>query len=178
MFDTILRNHVFIDFGADYRFTDEQINLTYPTRFPVVRFQLMVTSLLVSLVDRMRKDAGFTPFYPVDEYTESMCDQEGWYDFYIGLNGWSDTKVDGCIEAVVCNSCSADDGELYTLDLTHDEQLLMYSRLDEQCRKHLGKSCEELLMDARAEMHRRWKDESHENDTPENGEPQKGECRT
>lgn len=173
MFDMILRDHIFIDFGADYQFSDEQINLTYPTRFPVVRFQLMATSLLVSLIDRMRKDSGFTPFYPVDEYTESMCDKEGWYDFYIGLNGWSDSKVDCCIEAVVCNSSSADEGELYTLYLTHDEQTILYNRLDEQCRKHLGKSCEELLMEASAEMHRRWKDESCGRD-----ELQKGECRT
>ena len=52
----------------------------------------------------------------------------------------------------VCNSRSPDEGEMYTIDLSPDEQTALYNRLDEQCRKYLGKSCEELLAEARKAM--------------------------
>ena len=32
----------------------------------------------------------------------------------------------------------------------------MFNRLDEQCRKHLGKSCDELLAEAEAVMKKAW----------------------
>ncbi len=160
MIDRIVKDHVFIDFSADYIFGDDEINVTYPARFATVGFQLMSTSLLASLVDRVRKEEGFIPFYPVDEYTESMCDSDGWYEFYIGLNAWNETKVDSCIEAVVCNSHSADEGQCYTIDLSHEEQIAMFNCLDEQCRKHLGKSCDELLTEAEARMKKVWAEDS------------------
>ena len=37
-------------------------------------------------------------------------------------------------------------------DLSEEEQIAIYERLDEQCRKYLGKSCEDLLKDAEKEM--------------------------
>ena len=156
MIERILQDHVFIDFSADYIYGDEQIDVTYPARFATVGFQLMSTNLLASLVDRIRKEEGYTPFYPVDEYTEAMCDHDGWYDFYIGLNAWNETRMDSCIEAVVCNSHSADEGQRYTIDLSHEEQIAMFNRLDEQCRKHLGKSCDELLAEAEDVMKKAW----------------------
>jgi len=160
MIERILQDHVFIDFSADYLFGDKQIDVTYPARFATVGFQLMSTNLLASMMDRIRKEEGYTPFYPVDEYTEAMCDSDGWYDFYISLNTWNETRVDSCIEAVVCNSHSTDEGESYTIDLSHDEQIAMFNRLDEQCRKHLGKSCDELLAEAEAEMKRAWAEDT------------------
>ena len=156
MIERIVQDHVFIDFSADYIYGDEQIDVTYPARFATVGFQLMSTNLLASLVDRIRKEEGSTPFYPVDEYTEAMCGHDGWYDFYIGLNAWNETRTDSCIEAVVCNSHSADEGQRYTIDLSHEEQIAMFNRLDEQCRKHLGKSCDELLAEAEAVMKKAW----------------------
>lgn len=152
MFERIIADNIFIDFGCEIMYGEDQIYLDYPTRFATVQFELMGTSLLCELADRIRKEAGFTPLHPIDEYTEEMCDQDAWYSFYIGLNAWDDTKVDACIEAVVCNSSSADEGEMYTIDLSREEQAAMYNRLDEQCRKYLGKSCEELLAEAGEEM--------------------------
>ena len=60
--------------------------------------------------------------------------------------------MDTCIEFVVVNSDSEDNEELYTIDLTKDEQAAIYSRLDEQCRKYLDKGCKELLAEARKRM--------------------------
>ena len=152
MFERVIQDQVFIDLGSEILYGDDQMYLDYPTRFATVSFQLMSTSLLSEIVDRIRKEQGYAPFHPMDEYTDEMCDQDGFYDFYIGLNDWDRTKVDTCIEAVVCNSFSVDEGECYTIDLTQDEQTALYNRLDEQCRKYLGKSCEDLLAEARKAM--------------------------
>jgi len=152
MFERVIQDQVFIDFGSEILYGDNQMYLDYPTRFATVSFQLMSTSLLSEIVDRIRKEQGFTPMHPMDEYTEEMCDQDGWYDFYIGLNDWDRTKVDTCIDAIVSGSHSVDEGECYTIDLTPDEQTALYNRLDEQCRKYLGKSCEDLLAEARKAM--------------------------
>lgn len=40
----------------------------------------------------------------------------------------------------------------YTIDLTEEEQEFMYARLDAQCRKYLGKTCEELLAESHREL--------------------------
>ena len=41
---------------------------------------------------------------------------------------------------------------MYLIDLSEEEQIAIYERLDEQCRKYLGKSCEDLLKAAEKEM--------------------------
>ena len=80
------------------------------------------------------------------------CDDDGWYDFFISLNGFNDTRLDNCIEVVVAGSDSVDNEEVYTIDLSEAEQKLLYSRFDEQCRKCVGKGCEELLKGAKEIM--------------------------
>lgn len=152
MFERILRDFVFVDFGSEIRYGSDQICLNEPVRFATVTFRLIDTWLLSGLVDRIRKDEGIPPASPMDEYTEDMCDPDCWYEFFLSLNDQSETRVDASIEAVVCNSPSRDEGKRYTLDLSPEEQELFYCRLDEQCRKYLGKSCEDLLAEARKEM--------------------------
>ena len=147
-----VRDQVYIDFDADVMFGDDQCYLDYPCRFPTVGFQLMVTNGLVQIADRIRKDKGFKPMHALDEYTDDTCDNDGWYDFYVGLNGFADNHMDTCIEFVVVNADSEDNEELYTIDLGTGEQAAVYARLDAQCREHLGKGCEELLEEARVRM--------------------------
>ena len=98
------------------------------------------TNGLGQIADRIRKDLGFAPMHPMDEYTDDTCDNDGWYDFYVGINGYTDHHMDSCIEFVVVNSNSPDEEERYTIDLTEEEQRTVFSCLDEQCRKHLEKS--------------------------------------
>ena len=147
-----VRDEIFIDFGSEIMYGDDQCYIDYPCRFPTVGFQLMATNGLVQIADRIRKDAGFKPMHPMDEYTDETCDQKGFYNFYIGLNDWSARKCDSCIEFIVVNSDSEDNEELYTIDLGRDEEVAMYNRLDEQCRQHLGKSCADLLAEAKRRM--------------------------
>ena len=152
LIEAVLKDHVFIDFGAEILYGADQINLDHPCRFATVGFELMATSLLCGIADRIRKDKGLKPMHPMDEYTEETCDQEGFYNFYAGINDWSDSKSDSCIEFVVVNSASEDNEELYTIDLGRDEEAAMYNRLDEQCRQYLGKSCADLLTEAKGRM--------------------------
>lgn len=147
-----IRDEIFIDFGSENMYGDDQCNIDYPCRFPTVGFQLIATNGLVQIADRIRKEAGFKPMHPMDEYTDETCDNDGWYDFYVGLNGFSDNHMDSCIEFVVVNADSEDNEELYTIDLTKEEQNLIYARLDEQCRRYEEKSCEELLQEAERRM--------------------------
>ena len=112
----------------------------------------MVTEGLVQIADRIRKDEGYRPMHPLDEFTNDTCDNEGWYDFYVGINGFADNHMDNCIEFVVVNADSEDNEELYTIDLLEQEQEAVYNRLDELCRKYLEQSCEDLLAEAEKRM--------------------------
>ena len=152
LIESFLKDELFIDFGAEILFGDDQAYLDYPCRFATVGFQLMATNGLCQIVDRMRKNAGFVPFHPMDEYTDETCDSNGFYDFYVGLNDFADNRMDTCIEVIVVNADSPDNEEMYTIDLNRTEQEAVYARLDEQCRKYLKKSCADLLKEAREKM--------------------------
>ena len=152
LMEGFIRDEIYIDFGSEVMYGDDQCYIDYPCRFPTVGFQLVATNGLSRIADRIRKDAGFKPMHAMDEFTDDTCDNEGWYDWFIGLNAFSDNHMDSCIEFVVVNADSEDNEEMYTIDLTVDEQAAIYNRLDEQCRKYLGQSCEELLAEAKKRM--------------------------
>ena len=154
LLEGILKDLLFIDFGAEILYGSDQVYMSYPCRFATVGFQLMDTAGLSQIVDRIRveKHEGLRPMHPMDEYTEGMCDQNGWYDFFVGINDYDDHHMDACIEAIVVSDGSPDNEELYTIDLNEHEQEYVFARLDEQCRQYLGKSCEQLLEEARKKM--------------------------
>ena len=128
-----VKDEVFIDFGSEIMFGDDQAYMSYPVRFPTVGFQLMATNGLSQIADRIRKDAGFKPMHAMDEFTDDSCDNEGWYDVFVGINGYADDHMDSGIDFVVVNSDSEDNEEMYTIDLTAAEQNAVFARLDEQC---------------------------------------------
>ena len=142
LFEGFVKDEVFIDFGADVLYGSDQCYVNYPCRFPTVGFQLMATNGLSQIADRIRKDLGFAPMHPMDEYADDTCDNDGWYDFYVGINGY----------AVVVNSNSPDDEERYSIELTEEEQYAVIKCLDTQCQKYLGKDCVELLAEAQKQM--------------------------
>ena len=147
-----LSGNVFIDLAGDIMYGSSQVTLNYPLRFATVGFQLVSTELLAEIADGIRIEAGYAPMHPVDEFREEDCDPDGWYDFYIVVNEYSPGRVGSCIEFVVVNSDSPDSEDSYTIDLTEGEQEFMYARLDAQCRKYLGKTCEELLAESHREL--------------------------
>ena len=152
MLEAFIRDEIFIDFGADVLYGSDQCNVSFPCRFPTVTFQLMATNGLSQIADRIRKDLGFAPMHPMDEYTDDTCDNDGWYDFYVGINGYAENHMDSCIEFVVVNSNSLDDEERYSIELTEEEQCAVIKCLDAQCQKYLGKDCVELLAEAQKQM--------------------------
>ena len=93
---------IHIDTEAEYMPGDDQAYNSYPIRFPTVEFQLVATLGLSQAADAVRKAKGFLPML------EDGGDTEGWYDFYIGLNGFTDTNLDTSIMFVVVNSDSPD----------------------------------------------------------------------
>ena len=152
LLEAVVRDNVYIDFGVEIQYSSDQVFNSYPYRFSTVTFQLIASTLLGQIADRLRVDRGYRPMHPIDGYTDEMCDQEGFYDFHIGLNDWSETKCDTFIRFVVVNTESPDNEEMYTIDLDENEQVAVYNRLDEQCRECLGKGCVDLLAESRKEM--------------------------
>ena len=147
---------IWIDAGEiDYiNFDSDQAYVDFPVRFPTVTIQLESTNTLDEIVDAMRVEAGHKPMFPDNRkelsYDEWDCD--GWYNFYVTLNGFTDTMVCNCIEAIVESPNADDDGQSYDIDLTEAEQIEVYNELNQQLRERFNTSCEELLEEVRQRM--------------------------
>ena len=141
-----LHKAIHIDTEQEYMLGDDQAYFCYPVRFPTVEFELSATTELCKIVDAIRKAKGFLPML------EDGGDGMGFYNLYLGLNGYTDSHLDTSIMAVVVNSDSEDNEDYYLIDLSEDEQREIYEILDEQCRLNYEKSCEDLLKEARREM--------------------------
>ena len=141
-----LRGAIHIDTEQEYMLGDDQAYYCYPVRFPTVEFELAATTELCEIVDAIRKEKGYPPML------EDGGDSEGFYNLYLGLNGYTDTHMDTSIMAVVVNSDSEDNEDYYLIDLSEDEQKEIYTILDDQCRRYYEKSCADLLDEARREM--------------------------
>ena len=161
MMERILADYILPDLGAEIMYGYDQVYINHPEVCATVTFQLMATDGLVEIADRIRKDKGFKPMHAMDEYTDDTCDNEGWYDFYVGLNGFTENHMDTCIDFIVVNADSYDNEDMYTIDLTPDEQRMIYDVLNDACVSYLGKSCEDLLNEAHNEMELCLKEEPY-----------------
>ena len=150
--EAFLRENVYIDFGSDLQYGEDQAFINYPVRFATVEIPLISTEGLEQIADRIRKDKGFRPIRPMDEFNERTCDQDAWYDFTVDLVSWPEYRTGSCIYFIVANSDQPDNEETYTIDLTEEEQTFMYCRLDEQLQKYTDKSCAGHLAAATKEM--------------------------
>ena len=141
-----LRRAIYLDAMEDYLLGDDQACLNYPMRYPTVEFELVDTVELCAIVDTIRKGKGYRPVL------EEGGDTNAWYSMYIGLNGYTSSGLDTSILAIVVNSDSEDNEQPYYLDLSEEEQRVIFKLLDGQCREHYGKSCADLLEEARQAM--------------------------
>ena len=155
--ENFINTEIFIDFDSELIYGEDQAYICCPKLFPTVRFQLKPTRGLVEIADGIRHKLGFKPMYPKKGCESKDCntctdcndiDCDGWYDFFISLNGFNDSHIDTCIAVVVAGSDSPDNEDMYTINLTEDEQKLLYNRFDEQCMRNIDKTCEELLKEA------------------------------
>ena len=152
LIEWFVRNEIALEPYTEPIYGEDQCFISYPERFATVSLALRATNGLIQIADRIRTDLGFRPMHPMDEYDGDSCDNEGWYDFYVGLNGHADNHMDSCIEFIVVNSDSEDNESVYTIELTINEQAAIFSRLDEQCQFYFEQGCEELLAAAEKEM--------------------------
>ena len=96
---------------------------------PTVTFRLKLTPELEKIAEKVDKTADGT--------------QE--YVFFVGINNYTKTKTDNCLTLVVYQEDG--DESVYYIELKDGAKDALYERLDEQCRKKLGKSCEVLSQD-------------------------------
>ena len=111
----------------------DQACMTYPIVFPTALLPLEATDELY----RLAAEAQSKPTEQDEEY----------YDFFIGLNGFLPLKTDTCIDCLDC------DGELYVIDIDDDALPEVRQVLDEQLARY-GQSVEGLL-EAAAKIMRR-----------------------
>lgn len=149
MLDRVLKEHIFIDFGVEPSYGSDQMDVDHPHRFATVTFELMGSALLEEMADRIRTKNGYRPMHSGDGFADKDCDLDCWYDFSYGI---SEHGGDSCILFTVVNSESEDNLYNYAIDLTDEESQAMYARMEQQCRGYLGKSCADLLAEAREEM--------------------------
>ena len=143
----VISGAIYIDVSSGYEMGSDQAYDSYPCVFPTVTFRLVETATLCQIADKIRMEAGFKPLYEGVE--EEIT---GWYDFTIGLNGYTPSRLDTCIMFELVNGNAPDTWERYVIDLSEEEQKLIYERLNEESIEHFGKTCEELLEEARNEM--------------------------
>ena len=110
--------------------------LAYPTRFATVTLPLVPTEDLLDALNALR-----ARFDPVDDV-----------EFTVGLNDFTSTKLDNCIEAVITATDATDVEERYTIELSEEAQREVFAALDQECREKMGKGCEDLLAEARLRM--------------------------
>jgi hypothetical protein len=58
LLEGFVRDEIYIDFGAELMYGDDQCYIDYPCRFPTVGFQLMATNGLSQIADRIRRMPG------------------------------------------------------------------------------------------------------------------------
>ena len=152
--ENFISDAIRIDFGGEILYGSDQVFDTHPVRFPTVEFILKATDVLVEIADRIRFDKGYPPVYPRADGMN--YDADGFYNFYIGISklpgDGQACRADKCISFVVVNSDSSDNEDMYDIELSESDQEIVLAALDKQCRRHLGKSCEELLAEAESAM--------------------------
>ena len=143
-----------IDFDGEILYRSDEVFDAHPVRFATVEFILKATDVLVEIADRIRFDKGYPPVYPRADGMD--YDADGFYNFYIGISklpgDGQACRADKCISFVVVNSDSSDNEDMYEIELSESDQEIVLAVLDKQCRRHLGKSCTELLAEAEKGM--------------------------
>lgn len=124
------------NFDDEFLFGSDQAYVSFPTRFATVSIPLQETEELIQLVKE----------------TTGIFSEYASFQFYVGLNDYTATKTDNCIEFEEFGNDEYSDGARDSIFLEEDEQKALYARLDEELKAHLGKGCEDLLAEARMKM--------------------------
>ena len=146
-----VESSIYLDRNSEPLYGEDQAYISKPTRFATVSFYLESSDGLTALADAVREEAGFLPMLPTEKH-QADYDMDGWYDFYIGINGYVYDRLDSCIDIYVVSEYADDNEAHYTLDIPDDAREMIFRRLDAQAKAAYGMSCEELLAEAEKEM--------------------------
>ena len=141
----ILLSQIKIDFDFEYEAYLHEPESDSDRQAARVEITLQPTTLLTQMANNIRRLEGYSPINPEDYC--SGCRKEKAYWFTCDLNEDDPTKVDPFILIEVCDPDAEDYEELYTIDLSVDEQKSMYRIFDRQL-KTVGKTCACLLQEA------------------------------
>lgn len=132
----ICRDLIEIDFNEGILYGHDQVFDTLPCVFATVEFYLCATDGLCRIADAIRKEAGKAP------------SEERSYNFYIGINAYTASKVDSSITFTVYDEFAEDNGEAYDIDLSDEDQAILYRIINDQCIRNLHTEAQELLKEA------------------------------
>lgn len=139
--DYFMRANIFVDPSNEIEYGWDQAYVDYPITFPTVGLEIWGGEGLDDIVRIMRIEEGHGPVPDAASF-----------DYRVGLNTFTKSRVDTVILATVRENQSLYIEREYIITLSEAEQEALYRQLDEQCRDHLGKSCEDLLAEARRRM--------------------------
>ena len=143
--DRVLADSIFVDFAEEPIFGVDSVFICKKNhRFGTVTIKLMNTDTMVSIFDGIRMEAGMKPMHPHGEYTEEMCDRNGWYELTFTMDTWNE-GASGFIECIVQSEDEPDHEELYTLELTIEEGRKIVEVINGQFEKYKGYNCQHLL---------------------------------
>ena len=131
---------IHVDEGDEIFYNYDQAYNSFPCVFPTVNLSIWGYGL-TEIANEIRGNDGLEPLG-----TDGAAD--GWYNFDVFLNGYSETHIGNCITFVVASDFMEDDGYEYEIPLTKEEQIVVYAILNADCERMLGKGCEELLEEA------------------------------
>ena len=106
--DYFIQSNIFVDSSSEIEYGWDQAYISYPIVFATVGLEIIGGSGLCHIVDRIRMDEG----------TLSVALPDEGYRFFVGLNDYTDSKVDTLIIAKVDTVQAADYGLKYPIDLS------------------------------------------------------------
>ena len=153
VYEALLNNNIHVDFDEEFLYGSDKVCLS-EKRFPTVSMCLICNYALGEIADKIRDIDGHKhiPFFSDKGEFGEDYDLYGSYNFYFGLNPVNEYKVDRIITFTVSSDIADDDGEEYFIELSLEEQKLMYECIDRQFRMELGKSIDDVLAEAEKEM--------------------------
>ena len=94
---------------------------------------------------------GLAPLVYWDKELEDYI-VDGSYEYHLEMNDRPGNRIEVCIRYIVDSCYHGESGEVISIRLSREEQKTVLGSLDEQCRQFYGKSCADMLAEARARM--------------------------
>ena len=139
---------IYIDDYSDYYTGIETSYYNYTCAHAYISLRLETSIFLDEKADATGKEYNYIPLF--DDSAE--YDDGGWYDFILTVCEKGDcmSKDNVSITAERCNT-ESDDGEMFTLDLTEDEQKFLYDIVESYLKNTYGKSIQDFFKEEHAE---------------------------